>query len=246
MLLLIVACGKQAFNLPLLPQIGYVYVISNFMETPEIMNLSRKSFRRMAGLFLMAMAACGPGQVSMECSPYATPAELMERPSPYDSVAVTTESGMAKLCYSRPYAKGRVVFGGELVPWDVLWRTGANEATIVHLNHAAEIAGLSVGPGSYSIYTVPSEGQWVVVVNASTGQWGQTRDMMTPGGTMSNNSYTSEVEAEEVGRSPIATEQIDGYVEQLTARFGPSSASGADLLFEWETTRIVIPLRFVG
>jgi len=229
----------------LLRLIRYLYVISHFIYAPKVMNLSQKPFRLVAVMFLMAAAACGPGQVSMECSPYATPQELAERPSPYDSVALTVDSAMAKLCYSRPYAKGRVVFGGELVPWDVLWRTGANEPTIIHLNRAAEIAGLSVEPGSYSIYTVPSEGQWVVVVNSSTGQWGQTRDVMTSGGAMSTNAYTSEVEAQEVGRAPIATEETDEYVEQFTARFGPPSAAGADLLFEWETTRIVVPFRFV-
>ena len=232
-------------NLPLLRQIRYVYVISNFIKTSEVMNLSQKPFRWVAVIFLVASAACGPGQVSMECSPYASPDELAERPSPYDSVAFNVDAAMAKLCYSRPYARGRQVFGGELVPWDLLWRTGANEPTIIHLNRAAEIAGLSVEPGSYSIYTVPSEGQWVVVVNSATGQWGQTRDMMTPGGTMSTNSYTSDVEAQEVGRAPISTEETDEYVEQFTARFGPPSATGADLLFEWETTRIVVPFRFV-
>lgn len=203
-------------------------------------------FIRLTCALSIAAAACGPGQVAMECTPYATPEDLAQRPSPFDSVEVTVDSARAKLCYSRPFARGRVVFGGELVPWDVLWRTGANEPTIIHLNRPAEIAGLTVEPGSYSIYTVPSQEQWVVVVNASTGQWGQTRDMMTPGGSMSNNAYTPEVEAEEVGRAPVATEAIDEHVEQFTARFGPPMAEGADLLFEWETTRIVVPLRFVG
>jgi hypothetical protein len=69
---------------------------------------------------------------------------------------VVVDSARAKICYSRPYARGRVIFG-DLVPWDTLWRTGANEPTIIFLNRRATIAGMEVRQGSYSIYTVPGE-----------------------------------------------------------------------------------------
>jgi len=193
---------------------------------------------------ILVVAACGPSEVVMECSPYASPEQLAERPSPYDSVEVSVDSAQAKLCYSRPSANGRVVFG-ELVPWDVLWRTGANEPTILILDQDAEIAGLPVEAGKYSIYTVPSQGQWTVVVNASTGQWGQTLETTLPDGTVPPSSYTADVQAEEVGRAPIRTEQVD-FVEQFTASFGPPSGSSVDLFFDWEATRVVVPVRFTG
>src|SRR5690554_1235889 len=104
------------------------------------------------------------------------------RQSPYDSVTVQVGGQALRICYGRPSAQGRQIFGG-LVPFGTLWRTGANEPTIVHLPFTAEIAGLRVPPGSYSLYTVPQEGDWELIINRSTSQWGH------PG------SYTDEVRA---------------------------------------------------
>jgi hypothetical protein len=191
---------------------------------------------------MFLMGACGGSSVAMDCAPYATPEELAERSSPFDSVEVVIDSSHAKVCYSRPFARGRVVFG-DLVPWDTLWRTGANEPTIIHLNVPAEIAGMPVTPGHYSIYTVPSQAGWAVVVNASTSQWGQTRSVQGPDGTFGENSYTPEVQAQEIGRAPVSTDDIE-YTEQLTARFGPVSGDRVDLQIDWESTRVAIPILF--
>ncbi len=136
-------------------------------------------------------------------------------------------------------------FGG-LVPFHTLWRTGANEPTILHLSQDAEIAGLSVEAGSYSIYTVPDPEQWTVVVNASTSQWGLTVDVLAPDGTIQfANAYTDEVRAQEIGRAPIETEGPD-YTERIQASFGPPSDGDVDLYFDWAATRIVVPIRFGG
>jgi len=179
----------------------------------------------------------------MDCTPYASPEQLAERPSPYDSVEVMVDSARIKVCYSRPYANGRVIFGG-LVPWDTLWRTGANEPTIIYLSHDAEIAGIPVERGKYSIYTVPSQTQWEVVVNASTGQWGQTRALPLSDGSIGESSYTPEVEAQEVGRAAIETRALD-FTEQLTAEFGETARSSVELWFDWEETRVVVPVRLL-
>jgi hypothetical protein len=186
------------------------------------------------------VGACRPGATPMGCAPWGTPEELAIRPSPYDSVSLP--DGRAKVCYSKPSARGRAVFG-QLVPFDTLWRTGANEPTIIHLSEAAEIAGLAVEPGDYSIYTVPSPGRWTVVVNASTSQWGLTQDDRGPQGNFFPNAYTQEVRAQEVGRAPINTEET-AFTEQLTATFRSRGAAEHDLLIDWETTRVVIPVRF--
>jgi hypothetical protein len=134
------------------------------------------------------------------------------------------------ICYGRPLAQGRQIFGA-LVPYGTLWRTGANEPTIIHVPFTADIAGLRVPPGSYSIYTVPEEtGDWELVINRATSQWGH------PG------SYTDEVRAQELGRAPIRTERMDRAVEQFTIRSEPT-ATGVDLMLEWERTRARIPVR---
>ena len=152
------------------------------------------------------------------------------RQSPYDSTTVSVGGQALRICYGRPAAQGREIFGG-LVPFGTLWRTGANEPTILHLPFNAEIAGLTVPPGSYSLYTVPEEsGEWELIINRATSQWGH------PG------SYTDEVRGQELGRATIRTERMDQAVERFTIR-GEPTASGADLLLEWARTRARIPVR---
>lgn len=195
-------------------------------------------------LVALAMAGCGPSAPPMTCTFWGTPEQVASRPSPFDSVMVRSDTVLqAKLCYSRPSVRGRVVFG-ELVPYDTLWRTGANEATVLHLAQPSEIAGLRVGPGDYSLYTVPSPGRWLLVVNAAAGHWGLTRDEVGANGVQFYNAYTDDIRRQEIARVPISTEEIP-FVEQLTARFERVSASEHRLLFDWETTRIVIPIRFL-
>jgi len=185
--------------------------------------------------------AAGP---PMTCTHWGTDEQLTQRPSGFDSAMVSSDAGDAKVCYSRPTARGRVVFGA-LVPWDTLWRTGANEATALHLSAASEIAGIPVDSGAYTLYTVPSEAGFTVVINASTGQWGLTMDAVGANGREFENAYTPEVRRREVGRAPIATEAIEP-VDTLTAHFEGITGDQVRLLFDWETTRIVIPIRFGG
>jgi len=167
--------------------------------------------------------------VSLECVP-SDNMPVEGRQSPYDSVTIRVGSQMLRICYGRPFARGRDIFGG-LVPWDELWRTGANEPTIIHLPFTADIAGLRVPPGSYSLYTIPRQnGDWQLIVNRSTSQWGHP------------SSYTPEVEAQELGRTAVRTERMDQAVEQFTIR-GEATSSGADILLEWERTRVRIPVR---
>lgn len=167
--------------------------------------------------------------VELACQPSGNmPVE--GRQSPYDSVTVDAAGQAFRICYGRPSAQGREIFGG-LVPYGTLWRTGANEPTILHLPFDAEIAGLRVPPGSYSLYTVPHEsGEWELIINRSTSQWGHP------------SSYTDEVSAQELGRATIATERMDQAVEQFTIR-GEPVQGGADILLEWARTRARIPVR---
>ena len=162
--------------------------------------------------------------VSLACQP-SDRMPLEGRASPYDSADVAVGGQSLRVCYGRPRAQGREIFGG-LVPYGRLWRTGANEPTILHVPFAAEIAGVRVTPGSYSLYTVPGAEEWTIVLNPSTSQWGH------------ESSYTAEIEAREIGRGTAPTERLDQHVEQFTIR-GDAGA----LLLEWERTRVRIPVR---
>lgn len=191
---------------------------------------------------LSVVAAACSSDEPFTCRFLGTPADVAARPSPFDSVTAHTAEGSAKLCYSKPSARDRVVFGN-LVQFDTLWRTGANEATVLHLTSDATVAGVPVEAGKYSIYTVPRvSGEWTLVVNASTDQWGLTQDAVGADGNQFYNAYTPEVRAQEVSRVAIDIDSID-FVETLTASFD-TVGGGVDLWVDWERTRVVVPIRF--
>lgn len=153
------------------------------------------------------------------------------RTSPRDSVSVQVGAAAVKVCYSRPSARGRTMIGGEAVPFGRIWRTGANEATMLHTTGALMIAGVHVEPGTYALYTVPGEREWEIVLNRSYLQWGH------------ESTYTDSVRAQEVGRGRVPARATAAPVEQFTIRAEPAAGGNADLVLEWETTRVVVPVR---
>jgi hypothetical protein len=162
------------------------------------------------------------------CAPQTSRMPLAGRPSPYDSVAVPLGDARAVVCYGRPSVLGRTIFG-DLIPFGQLWRTGANEPTTIHLPVAAKIAGMAVEPGSYSLYTVPGEREWTIIVNRSTSQWGI------------EGQYTAQIAAQEVGRAVVPAERTTAPVETFSINATPA-ADGAELVLEWENTRVRIPI----
>ena len=176
-----------------------------------------------------AVAPAAPMAPVAQCEPSARMA-LEGRASAYDSTIVQLGGARAKVCYGRPQMRGRTVFGG-LVPYDTLWRTGANEPTIIHMPVAGTIAGIRVDPGSYSIYTVPGREQWTVIVNRATAQWGH------------ESQYTPQVRAQEVGRAQVAAQRTTSPVEVFTIRSEAQAGNAANLVLEWENTRVSIPIR---
>jgi hypothetical protein len=174
-------------------------------------------------------------EVSLECRTQPGSQAVAERKSPFDSARVEVADRLAEVCYGRPAVRGRVIFGeagsepAPLVPYGKLWRTGANEPTIIHVPFPATIAGISVSPGSYSIYTVPGATAWTIIVNRSVTQWGH------------ESRYTPEIEAQETGRATIPAERLEQLVEMFTIR-SQRTPTGADLILEWERTRVRIPI----
>jgi hypothetical protein len=152
------------------------------------------------------------------------------RASPYDSVTFQVGGSAAKICYGRPAARGRTMIGGDAVPFGRIWRTGANEPTILHLSGPVDFAGMALQAGSYSIYTIPTAGDWTVIVNRATEQWGH------------ESQYTEAIQAQELGRATVRSEQIDDHVESFTIR-PVARGNDVDLLLEWERTRVTIPVR---
>ncbi len=153
---------------------------------------------------------------------------LSQRGSPFDSAVVQVGELTAKVCYSRPSARGRRVFGG-LVQWGRAWRTGANEPTVLHLPFHAQVAGVSLAPGRYLLMTVPEETRWTIVFYTAEGT-----DPATMFQTM-----------EQIGLGPVPVERTAEHVERFTIR-GNAEGNTVEFVLEWERVRVRIPIVVVN
>ncbi|MFV0306073.1 MAG: DUF2911 domain-containing protein [Moheibacter sp.] len=100
------------------------------------------------------------------------------RVSPLDSVQTQINDLNIEITYSRPFLKGRE-FGKDIVPFGKVWRTGANEATVFEINKDIIIEGQTLSAGKYSLYTIPNEGETIVIFNKEWDQWGTQYDEST-------------------------------------------------------------------
>src|SRR5918993_793258 len=105
----------------------------------------------------------------------ATTGALAQRVSPHETVNATVDGAKISVTYGRPYVKGRKIAGG-LVPYGQVWRTGADEATTLVTDKALMFGSTHVQPGTYTLYTLPSENGWQLIINKQTGQWGTDYD----------------------------------------------------------------------
>ncbi len=122
------------------------------------------------------------------------------------------------------------MIGGSAVPYDKIWRTGANEPSMIHTSGRLSVAGIEIGPGSYSVYSVPGEHGWQIVLNRSTTQWGHER------------FYSGDVAAQEIGRADVESRRTSSHVESFTIRT-ESSEDMITLILEWENTLVTVPIR---
>ena len=120
--------------------------------------------------------------------------------------------------YSRPSMRGRKIMG-ELVPFDKVWRTGANAATSLKTDVNLSIGGTAVPAGSYTLYTLPKADGWMLIVNKQTGQWGTKYD-----------------QSQDLARIPMKVAKASSPVEQFTISFVKSGGESAMLKMEWENT----------
>ncbi len=147
------------------------------------------------------------------------------RPSPPGTAEVTLKGKKITIEYGRPSMKGRKVVGG-LVPYGKVWRTGANEATTLTTEADLNIGGAEVPAGKYTIYTLPSEGTWKLIINKQTGQWG----------TVYN-------EGQDLVRVDLKKSSLNQPVEQFTISFKKNNDTTADLDLQWETTELSVPVK---
>ena len=153
------------------------------------------------------------------------PAAAQQKPplSPPGQAAVTIGAASITIDYARPSMRGRKIMG-ELVPYDKVWRTGANAATTLKTTAALDFGGTVVPAGTYTLYTLPGEKAWKLIINKQTGQWGTQYD-----------------QAQDLARIGLKVGATAAPVEQFTITLTGTGAAAGLLTMEWENTKLTIP-----
>ncbi len=160
-----------------------------------------------------------PILIAVTMASTSLPAQQKPVLSPPGEASVKFDDGKTvTIKYSRPSMRGRKIFG-ELVPYGKVWRTGANAATSLTTDTALDIGGTNVPAGDYTLYTVPGEKSWQLVVNKQTGQWGTKYD-----------------EGQDLARIPMKVSQLPSGLEIFTMTLDKTGAKSATLKLEWELT----------
>jgi hypothetical protein len=146
--------------------------------------------------------------------------------SPFEKLTAKGNRDLkVELGYCRPMMKDRKIFG-ELVPYNTVWRTGANEATTISFSRTCSFGKRKVKDGKYSLWTIPGEKYWTVILNTETGQWGTNYD-----------------ETKDYLRFKIEASKTASTTEQLTIKLQETPEKGIDMTLNWENTALNIPIR---
>ncbi|WP_093367633.1 DUF2911 domain-containing protein [Psychroflexus sediminis] len=147
--------------------------------------------------------------------------------SPMDAVITRNQdnSPLARIIYSRPKKKNRAIFG-KLVPFNKVWRTGANEATEITFYEDVLVNGTAVEAGTYSLYTIPEEEKWTIIINERINEWG---------------AYNYD-DSMDLLRTSVPVKNTAATVENFSITFKPTK-DGSDLLMGWDDTFVEVPIR---
>ncbi len=157
----------------------------------------------------------------------ASPADLLYYPLRAPNVKTGDNSvPVIKIIYSRPQKKEREIFG-VLEKFDAVWRLGANESTEIKFWQAVEIGGKTVEPGTYSMFAIPTPTKWTIILNKRTDRWGAF-------------SYD---ESLDYLRTEIPVSKLSEPVEAFSMTF-TDAVDGANLFIAWDTTQVMLPIKF--
>ena len=131
---------------------------------------------------------------------------------------------VARVIYSRPLKNGRAIFGG-IIKYNDLWRLGANEATEIEFFKNVKIAGKQVAKGRYTLYCIPDETKWTLIISKDNYSWG---------------SFTYDPK-KDLLRTDIDVDKNSETVEALTIYFDETK-NGANLIFLWDELKTVLPI----
>ncbi len=151
----------------------------------------------------------------------------LETPQPSPKAKIEQKVGIMDVAvsYSRPGMKGRKIFGG-LVPYGQVWRTGANDPTTISFSDAVKLEGHDVPAGKYSLYTIPGENEWTIVINKKT------------------TGQPERIESEDQATFKVKPSRLPITVETFTINVSDITASTANLELAWENTAVKFRMEF--
>lgn len=155
------------------------------------------------------------------------PQDGKKMPSPPSTATVNFAGQTVTIHYNSPSVRHREIFGG-LVPYNQVWRTGANPATTMTTPVSLHIGNLLVPAGTYTIYSLPTKDRWMLIINKQTGQWG--------------TDYSKE---QDLGRVEMKSKTLSGTQEVMSISFEDNKKDSAELHIRWanldESVKITTP-----
>ncbi len=137
------------------------------------------------------------------------------------------EKAVARVIYSRPQKNGREIYG-KLIPYGKVWRAGANEATEVKFYQDIELAGKRVKAGTYSLFTIPGEKEWTIILNSDVDYWGAYR-------------YKAE---NDVLRVTAPATEVNNTIENFTIQFEEKGDKAGVMRLAWDKTVVDVPFTY--
>ncbi len=152
----------------------------------------------------------------------------IKSPAPSPTCTIVQKVGLidVNVEYSRPSAKGRKVFG-DLVPFNEMWRTGANASTKVEFTDDVTVGTIALKKGKYSFYTIPGEKEWTIVFNKNLTNWGV-------------DGYDIK---EDAGRTTVPVMKSNSMVETFTMGTSNLTGNSFNLDLVWENTIVSVPVK---
>lgn len=158
------------------------------------------------------------------CAVSSSYAQQLKVPAPSPSQSIKQSFALSEITieYSRPSARNRVVYG-DLVPYNQMWRTGANASTKIGFGEDVKVEGVAIPSGTYALYTIPKKDAWEVIFYKD----------LTLGGNV--DEFKKE---NELARFTVKPTSLNERVETMTFSFADMSATQAAIRLDWENTRI--------
>jgi Protein of unknown function (DUF2911) len=153
----------------------------------------------------------------------------IKTPAPSPVATINQKVGLldVNVEYSRPSAKGRKIFG-DLVPYNEIWRTGANASTKIEFTDDVTVGSIALKKGKYSFYVIPTEKEWTIIFNKNLTNWGA-------------DGY---LETEDAGRTSAIASKSSTFVESFTLGVNNLAPNGCTIDIAWENTFVSVPVKF--